>query len=319
MIIDSKVGKKYVGMFKGRVISHLPDGYCKIWIPGIYPESWCGETSSELKDCYNNDLVGPKLPNAAPTFIPVGGKGTQGLFAMPAINTTVWCFFENDDPNFPVYIASSYGEKSVKPLNNMTDSTKSNMGSSDSEILRDVILQFGRGYIYFSPNERIEIGFKSSETDDDKRSSSGDPKIVLDKSGKISITSDYGVRISSPSFSGVKIQSGANSVTVNTAGVTARAYGIFSRIKLSSLWSTSIASWYGVNIQHGMAFYPGPLWALAQLAKKYVNSMILGALGLGLDATTVVLPNPELPPHISNDLIPRPSGGGVYLNPDSSK
>lgn len=86
------------GFYRGIVKKHLDNGFCKIWIPGVYPSSWR----------YNDGIE--KLPNAEqanPLFC--ASENGDGVFTYPKIDTNVWCFFANNDPNFPVYFASSLG------------------------------------------------------------------------------------------------------------------------------------------------------------------------------------------------------------------
>ena len=86
------------GFYRGKVIarSDSKHGRVKLWIPGVYPEEW--ESTPE------------NLPDAEPAMPLFGGcNNGNGMFSYPNINSIVWCFFANDDQNFPVYFAATYG------------------------------------------------------------------------------------------------------------------------------------------------------------------------------------------------------------------
>lgn len=86
------------GFYRGKVLarSNSKHGRVKIWIPGVYPEEW--ENSPE------------NLPDAEPAMpLFAGCNGGNGMFSYPNINSTVWCFFANNDQNMPVYFAATYG------------------------------------------------------------------------------------------------------------------------------------------------------------------------------------------------------------------
>ena len=95
------------GFYRGVVISHLSFGRCKIWIPGVYPKEWQLEENAKINDIYGQPLKGSKYPtaNQAAPLSPGGGSGGNGIFSYPAINSSVWCFFENGDENYPIYFA----------------------------------------------------------------------------------------------------------------------------------------------------------------------------------------------------------------------
>ena len=93
MIEPHKSGNKLVGFYKGIVLKHENNGKCKIWIPGVYDESF--------KE--NPDLL-PDAAQAAPLVTANGQKSAAYFY--PDTNSYVWCFFENSDANFPVYFAS---------------------------------------------------------------------------------------------------------------------------------------------------------------------------------------------------------------------
>jgi cobyrinic acid a,c-diamide synthase len=49
MIIKTEQGKRLSGFFLGKVKKHLPHGICKIYIPGVYPETF-SEQPDRLPD-----------------------------------------------------------------------------------------------------------------------------------------------------------------------------------------------------------------------------------------------------------------------------
>lgn len=80
------------------MLKHLSSGYCKIYIPGVYPEKW---------NSYDKADELPSAEQASP--ICFGANTGNGVFSYPNIGSAVWCFFQNGDQNLPVYFASSLG------------------------------------------------------------------------------------------------------------------------------------------------------------------------------------------------------------------
>ena len=98
MTEDIPVGNKLFGVYRGKVLKHLSNGFCKIYIPSVYPEEW------------NNYENADKLPSAEQAASLFGGTNNgNGVFSYPNISSTVWCFFANNDQNYPVYFASTLG------------------------------------------------------------------------------------------------------------------------------------------------------------------------------------------------------------------
>lgn len=92
MNVDDKLN----GFYRGQVVEHLTHGYCRIFIPGIYPEYFK----------QHKDMI-PPAEQAASLF--GGANDGSGMFTYPNINSIVWCFFANGDQNFPIYFAASLG------------------------------------------------------------------------------------------------------------------------------------------------------------------------------------------------------------------
>ena len=86
MTEDSPVGNKLFGVYRGQVLKHLSNGFCKIYIPSVYPEEW------------NNYENADKLPSAEQAASLFGGTNNgNGVFSYPNIGSIVWCFFANND------------------------------------------------------------------------------------------------------------------------------------------------------------------------------------------------------------------------------
>lgn len=100
MITDSSQGNKLNGFYRGIVLKHLSNGFCKIYIPSVYPEEY---NSYEKADNL------PSAEQAAP--LSFGTNNGLGIFSYPNIGSIVWCFFQNGDQNLPVYFASTLGGK----------------------------------------------------------------------------------------------------------------------------------------------------------------------------------------------------------------
>lgn len=103
MLEECSFGNRLVGLYRGKVLKHLSNGFCKIWIPGVYPEEW---NSYDAADSI------PSAEQASP--LSFGANEGLGVFSYPSIGSTVWCFFANGDQNYPVYFATTLGgEKAI--------------------------------------------------------------------------------------------------------------------------------------------------------------------------------------------------------------
>ena len=98
MIVEQPEGNKLTGFYRGIVLKHLSNGFCKVWIPGVYPDEWNSYESADML---------PSAEQAAP--LGFGSCSGLGLFSYPNIGATVWCFFQNGDQNLPVYFAATLG------------------------------------------------------------------------------------------------------------------------------------------------------------------------------------------------------------------
>lgn len=91
---------RLTGFYRGEVIQHLTHGYCKIFIPSVYPDDW--------KD--KPEML-PPAEQASSLF--AGTNNGSGEFTYPNLHSVVWCFFANEDQNYPIYFASSLGGKNA--------------------------------------------------------------------------------------------------------------------------------------------------------------------------------------------------------------
>jgi hypothetical protein len=89
----------YNGFYRGKVLSQLENGKCKIFVPGVYPDEF--ETNPDA------------LPEAEPCQpLMFGGyDSNNGSFQYPDIGTVVWLFFESSDINRPVFFGSTIKDK----------------------------------------------------------------------------------------------------------------------------------------------------------------------------------------------------------------
>lgn len=77
---------KLFGFYRGKVLKHLSKGFCKIYIPSVYPEKYASKENADLL---------PSAEQASPLFGPSCYGG--GTFSYPNIGATVVCFFLNGD------------------------------------------------------------------------------------------------------------------------------------------------------------------------------------------------------------------------------
>ena len=98
MQVSTNQGVKLNGFYRGKVVKHCDHGFCKVFIPGIYPEQFSSfENCDSLPDC----------EQASPLFS--GCNKGNGVFSYPNIGATVVCGFFNGDQNYPFYFASTLG------------------------------------------------------------------------------------------------------------------------------------------------------------------------------------------------------------------
>ena len=153
------------GFYRGKVVSHLPGGQCKIWIEAAgWPATWETESSSQT-DIYGNQLRGAKYPTANQAAPLGGGFCGNGIFCYPQLSSYVWCFFENGDENKPIYFATD-------PRGPTTESQYSEVAKSDPND-NTYMLKFGNSTIEIG-NNSIQMSHQNSNinsnTDEDQPS-----------------------------------------------------------------------------------------------------------------------------------------------------
>lgn len=98
MQVSTNQGVKLNGFYRGKVVKHCDHGYCKVYIPGVYPAEY-----EEFEKC---DAL-PDCEQASPLFS--GCNKGNGVFSYPNIGAIVVCGFWNGDQNYPFYFASTLG------------------------------------------------------------------------------------------------------------------------------------------------------------------------------------------------------------------
>ena len=146
MTIQTPVGNKLNGFFRGKVIKHLKHGKCKVWIPSIYDPEW--ETQPDML---------PDAEQAAPLF--AGSNHGNGCFSYPNIGAIVWCFFQNGDQNYPVIFASSLGgENAFNQYNSIKTQYQVNQNEKlSTDVISDEDISLTAIYNPDSPDPTIDI------------------------------------------------------------------------------------------------------------------------------------------------------------------
>lgn len=84
MIVERPEFNKLTGLYRGKVLRHLPGGRLKVFIPGVYAEEFEGQPD--------------KLPDAEMVVPMLGGNcNGNGTFSYPAEGSAVVCQFFNGD------------------------------------------------------------------------------------------------------------------------------------------------------------------------------------------------------------------------------
>ena len=96
MIVERPEGNKLTGLYRGKVIQHLPHGRLKVYIPAVYAAEW--ETHPEML---------PSAEQLTPLF--AGSNQGNGVFSYPNIGSIVMCQFINGDQNYPLVIGATLG------------------------------------------------------------------------------------------------------------------------------------------------------------------------------------------------------------------
>lgn len=163
------------GFFRGKVVQRSSNkhGLLKIWIPGVYPEEWEDQPA--------------KLPDAEPASpLFAGCCDGNGMFSYPNIGSTVWCFFQNEDQNFPVYFAATYGGVDAAGQFATCEAVPS---SQDGAYIHKICC--GKTTILLSETGNLILETRAIDQQDNPKS----VKITLDQSGNLQIASDTSIDI----------------------------------------------------------------------------------------------------------------------------
>jgi len=203
MFEESKVGTKIVGFYRGQVMKHCEKGNCKIFWPGVNPMEWkLPENIEKL----------PEAEQAAPLF--GAALKRDGVYFYPDIGSIVWGFFENGDPNHPIYFASTLNFDANASSYNTDCKGKIEQSSKEfanNESRRTAIINLGDLKVKINAQEKaLEI------TD-----TSTDSKISFTDEG-ISLTSPKTIKLSATS---VEIKSLLNTDIKSNVLVTVQAGG----------------------------------------------------------------------------------------------
>ena len=199
MIIERPEGNKLTGLYRGKVIQHLPHGRLKVYIPAVYAAEW--ETHPEML---------PSAEQLTPLF--AGSNQGNGVFSYPNIGSIVMCQFINGDQNYPLVIGATLGGPNafgqyshiysdIKDENNQVLSTDisavnhsspSHLITAGKTHLR--LFEDGRiSAITMTPNDvPVEVDFQKQELSTDFLKHNINSQFVMSNKGEISAsTNDY--------------------------------------------------------------------------------------------------------------------------------
>lgn len=163
------------GFYRGKVVQRSSNkhGLLKIWIPGVYPDEW--------------EQSPAKLPDAEPASpLFAGCNGGNGMFSYPNIGSTVWCFFQNEDQNFPVYFAATYGGVDAAGQFATCEAIPT---SEDGAYIHKICC--GKTTILLSETGNLILETRTVDSKDKPKS----VKITLDQSGNLQINADTSLDI----------------------------------------------------------------------------------------------------------------------------
>ena len=222
------------GFYRGKVVKHCEkSGFCKVFIPGIYPEEFEKEPDSL-----------PDAEQAAPLF----GGGTQGngMVSIPDVDATVWCFFQNGDQNLPVYFAMSFpNDEGTSPFDMVqsgTDNGETNTFLTGDDAQNHMI-RCGKCTIYLAESGQIDIQCDKDSPDDDETEQSQDEeneenekypemcaKIELDGNGNITIYGNSNVTVNAPT---IELKGDAVNVTSDQFNLNSNSVNLDSNYLVS--------------------------------------------------------------------------------------
>lgn len=185
--------KKLNGFYRGTVLKHLYNGKCKVFIYGVYNENYINDPD--------------KLPDAEQAMPIFGGSYEgSGMFSYPNLGSTVWCFFQNGDQNYPVIFATTLAGSNArkewtnsgpfiirneykKDLELNDNSQESN--TEEKEFKPDIDSYVHKIKVKRSEVELNEAGFIKITTRN--KDNTNTCKIILDADGNLTIDSTVGI------------------------------------------------------------------------------------------------------------------------------
>lgn len=209
-------GDRLNGFFRGVVLKHLEHGKCKIFIYGVYDDALI-----EYPDA---------LPDAEPATPIFGGNYlNNGVFSYPCLNSYVWCFFANENQNYPVYFAGipggseSKGEYGIVKPNDNTHPNP-HIHRINTEHANFNINEYGQLSVHINNNDvdiNCNMYAKDSIISYDISGPSGQSKFSMDGSGNISVETTKSTYIKSPNItiSGSTVTVMGNNLTLSGGSV----------------------------------------------------------------------------------------------------
>ena len=200
MTVDRPEGVKLVGFYRGKVVQHMSNGMCKVFVPGVYPDAWESDPDKL-----------PPAEQASPLF--GGGVGGKGTFSYPGLGATVGCFFWNGDQNLPAYFAQTLGgpeaaERWAEARPHVTEETVA--GGEDAYVHK---IDVNRSTVKIWESGFIEVVVKSDDAGVDQ------VKVTLDGKGNLVASTTQQVQVTAPN---VKLTAGqAMTLEAETIKVTA--------------------------------------------------------------------------------------------------
>lgn len=197
MIVERPEGNKLTGLYRGKVIQHLPHGRLKVYIPAVYAAEW--ETHPEML---------PSAEQLTPLF--AGSNQGNGVFSYPNIGSIVMCQFINGDQNYPLVIGATLGGPNafgqylhiysdIKDENNQvlsTDIVAVNHSSPSHLITAGKthirLFEDGRiSAITMTPNDvPVEVDFQKKELSTDFLDHDINSQLVMSNRGEISASTN---------------------------------------------------------------------------------------------------------------------------------
>lgn len=193
MIQDYPQGNKLTGIYRGKVICHLPHGKLKVFIPTVYAAEW--ETHPEML---------PDAEQLTPLF--AGCNQGNGVFSYPNIGSIVMCQFINGDQNYPIVIGATLGgpnafgqyshifldkrdennnvlSTDILDVNHSSPSHLITSGKTHLRLFEDGCISA----ITMTPNDvPIGVDFKKNELSNEFTKHNIDSQIVMSNRGEIS-------------------------------------------------------------------------------------------------------------------------------------